>query len=76
LLIQKGVDLLLFPDVIARCQHIDTGRKKFSSALDVDPHSAGSILRVRDGKVNLLFLDHSWDKLPHGPAGGATHHIA
>src|SRR5215475_4279190 len=76
LFIEKGEDLLLLPDVIARCQHVDTSREELSSALDVNPHPAGRVLGIRNGKVNPLFPDQGRHELPHSPPRRATHNIA
>src|SRR4029077_7710846 len=56
-ILQIRIDLFLLPNVISARQHVNARSEKLAGALDVDTHAAGGILRVCDGKVDLLFLD-------------------
>jgi hypothetical protein len=56
-IVQVGIDLLLFPDMISRCQNLHSRRQELLGAFDVNTHTARCVFRISDDEIDRLVFD-------------------
>ena len=74
--IQVRIDLSFVPDVISRCQHIDSPVKQFVCDFRGNTEPRRRILAIEDGEIDPVFLLEMFEVLADDAAACASDRVA